>query len=208
MAERTYKAATLLDISRIPEEALPRFMKELPEMLGMLREVDKFHKASVSQESDQDVAAEAIAKSEAHLLNHILWVDDGGTDIEFSMTGKDDEGEEILKMHADSKTRDFAAIHNGEDRTYDILLVGRLNRAVMFMTTDDIEMMMPEGALILPLERLNHINDMTPEAVNELCLSANRSLFVKGDENAVPEAWKKVARIIASNGDATDDRRD
>ena len=131
MKPPVYKVGTMLDIARIPPDALPRFMAELPEMLGMLREVDKFHKGMAEQAPDQEIAKEMLTQSEAHLLSGLEWVDDGKDDFRFTMTGKDEDGNEILKMHADSKTRDVAAYHKGEDRTYDILLAGRLRRAGM-----------------------------------------------------------------------------
>lgn len=197
MKPPVYKVGTMLDIARIPPEALPRFMAELPKMLGMLREVDKFHKGMAEQAPDPEVAKEMLAQSEAHLLSGLEWVDDGKDDFRFTMTGKDEDGNEVVKMHADSKTRDVAAYHKGEDRTYDILLAGRLRRAGMTISDEDFAGMMPEGRLVLPVGRLHEIRDMTPEAVNELCLSANRTLQVEGHESEVPSAWQAVAQIIA-----------
>ncbi len=197
MEPPVYKVGTMLDIARIPPEALPRFISELPEMLGMLREVDKFHKGMAAEASDPERAKEALAESEAHLLSGLEWVDDGKDDFKFTMTGKDEDGYEVVKMHADSKTRDVAAYHKGEDRTYDILLAGRLRRAGMTITDEEMEHMMPEGCLVLPVGRLHEIRDMTADAVNELCLSANRTLQVEGREDEVPPAWRAVAEIIA-----------
>lgn len=197
MKPPVYKVGTMLDIARIPLEALPRFLAELPEMLGMLREIDKFNHGLVEEASDRQHAEEVIAESEEQLLSGLEWVDDGKDDFKFTMTGKDEDGNEVLRMHADSKTRDFAAYHNGEDRTYDILLVGRLRRAGMTISDEDFAGMMPEGRFVLPAGRLHEIKDMTPEALNELCLSANRTLQVEGPKSEVPSAWQAVAQIIA-----------
>ena len=197
MDHPVYKVGTMLDIARIPPEALPRFIKELPEMLGMLREVDKFHKAAAAESTDPERGREALAESEAHLISSLEWVDDGLEDFKFKMTGKDEDGNEVVRMQADSKTRDFAAYHAGEDRTYDILLAGRLRRAGMTIADEQLEDMLPVGRLVLPADRLHEIRDMTPEAVKELCLSANRTLQIEGHEDDIPPAWRNLAEIIA-----------
>lgn len=190
-----YKIRNVLDIARLPEEALPRFLKELPELIGMIREVDKFHKASV-EGMDAEEAEKALAEVEDHLLENLEWVDDHRTDIEFKMTGKDEQGAEVLRMHASSKTRDFGAFEKGEDKTYDYLLIGRLNRSGMTLTPDDIEGMMPEGKLIIPASKLREIHDITPQSLNELCISANRILCISDPDEHTPLAWLEVAQKI------------
>ena len=202
MKPPVYKVGTMLDIARIPPEALPRFIAELPEMVGMLREVDKFHKGMAAQAPDEEVAKELLKTSEAHLISGLEWVDDGKDDFKITVVAQDEDGNQTVSMHADSSTRDIAAYHKGEDRTYDILLAGRLQRAGLTITDKEFEVMMPEGDLILPAERLHEIRDMTPEDVNELCLSANRTLKIRGQENEVPSTWRAVARVISREDDA------
>lgn len=45
-----YKVETLVDMARIPEEALPRFLAELPEMLGFIRAMVKVTDAAGGEE--------------------------------------------------------------------------------------------------------------------------------------------------------------
>jgi hypothetical protein len=196
MSHPVYKVGTMLDIARIPEEALPRFIKELPEMLGMLREVDTFHKATASAAGPQK-AADMIAESEQHLLSGLEWIDDGREDFQVRVTARTEDGSETLRMDADSRTRDVSVVKDGEDHTYDMLIIGRLNRAGMSLTQGQIDEMMPEGRLVLPVERLHEIRDMTPESINELCIAANRTLEVVGDPEDMPPSWRRAVRSDA-----------
>ena len=41
MSEERYPALTLFDMARIPEEALPRFIRELPYLLDAAREIEE-----------------------------------------------------------------------------------------------------------------------------------------------------------------------
>lgn len=41
MSEGRYPALTLFDMARIPEEALPRFIRELPYLLDAAREIEE-----------------------------------------------------------------------------------------------------------------------------------------------------------------------
>lgn len=61
---KEYKVATILDIARIPEEALPRFIEELPSIVEYLRPY-----AAIEHTLDPE---------KAQLLTEAaLWVDDG-----------------------------------------------------------------------------------------------------------------------------------
>lgn len=61
-----YKIGTIFDMAKIPEESLPRFIAELPEILAYIRRVD-----AVSSMMG-DVFGDVIMSLEA-----VSWVDDG-----------------------------------------------------------------------------------------------------------------------------------
>ena len=61
-----YPIATLLDMARVPEEALPRLLAELPAMLAVLRQVMAIN----------DAAGAMLIQPGA-----TVWVDDGRDEI-------------------------------------------------------------------------------------------------------------------------------
>ena len=65
-SNKSYKIETLLDIAKIPREAIPRFLEELPRLLDQVRPLIKF-----VQDTEQ---------LRVLFLNLAIWNDDGKVD--------------------------------------------------------------------------------------------------------------------------------
>jgi len=192
----SYKVRNLLDVARMPQEAWPRFIKELPEMLGMLHHIDKIAQEAAKSENPKE-QAEALRISEENILSSLTWIDDGKQDFDVTLRGQTQDGVEHMKIQASTRTRDASAVFDGKDITYDILIAGKLREAGFVLEGEDASGIMPEGKVILPAGKLVMIKDMTPEGFAELCISANRKLEIQPDpDNQISKKWSDVADVI------------
>lgn len=66
-----YKLEHIYDLANIPDEALPRFIEELPKIVGHMRDVK---------------ALQSLLGDDAVKINPLTWVDDGEQDATITMT--------------------------------------------------------------------------------------------------------------------------
>jgi len=192
-----YKVATLVDIARMPKDTWPRFIKELPEMLGMIREMDKFTQAAV-EDMPEEEGKKALEQSRQSIVNGLEWIDDGQEHFDMKMRGQDMEGHEHMVMTASTREREVSVKIEGKDRTYDFLLAKALREAGFPMDDENTAEIMPTGQVNLLSIDLPMIKDVTPQAFKEMCVSANRQLTItKNKGYEINKDWREAADHIA-----------
>lgn len=82
-----YPTNSLIDMARIPEEALPRFLAELPAILAELRPV-----AAMLDALPEDVRAELAGM----VTTNPVWVDDDKGLVQFKVTAEGEATEMVF----------------------------------------------------------------------------------------------------------------
>ncbi len=98
-----YQIRTIVDMARIPEEAVARFCAELPIMLntarGLIAMMEELHAASMSPPVTDEAIMQAIAGAR--------WVDDDKGNVDISVNAADEDGNrtgELFSIHHNYKT--------------------------------------------------------------------------------------------------------
>jgi hypothetical protein len=103
----SYSIATLVDISRIPEEAMPRFLAELPHIVSAVRAarevIEGLYEATGTPPLTPAGWLDVIADHR--------WIDDDKGDVRSGITLRHDDGSEhrLVSVEGNYKTGKFTA---------------------------------------------------------------------------------------------------
>ena len=189
--EKKYSVKTLLDIARIPEDAFPRFMEEFSKLVSIVRDADQAQTSIINQ-YPEEVRAELQEKVDRELIGAFYWEDDGEQHARVKIHSDTPEGK--LEVNIDSRLRDMTATLDGEDKTYDLMIIGKLAEGGLSMTGDYMDEMLPEGKLVLTGLQIASLRDANPNEIAELCIAANRVLHIEEQFSPIPEEWTASAQ--------------
>ena len=193
MNNKKYNLANLLDIARLPEDAFERFIKEMPEMIGMIRKIDRLNHKEVPTHMDD--TGTTLSENDQKLLKNIIWKDDGEQDFQVRVRKIDGKGNEHILLEADSRTRDVAVYDEGKDVTFDVQLAIILRETFSGIEDDEILEMMPEGKLVIPADKVRSFH-IHPAGLKELCIGANRQFCISNANEHTPLIWLENAKQI------------
>lgn len=187
---------TLEDIARLPKDTRGRLMKELPDIVdavaGWMELLEK-----TAETLPEDKRSGFIAENMTQMPGMITWVDDGHHGCEVTIRAKDEEGNEALYAHGDSRTRDVELRVNGEDQTHNAMLVSKMAKMGIVLTEDNHKAILPPGQVVLDDEMLSRIETfMSPATFADIADAADRKIIIVADNmGAHDERWKHHADI-------------
>ena len=195
-ASNRHQIWTLGDIAQLPADARARLMKELPDIIESIAAwIETLEKMAAQKPGDQRAAF--MEANMAKMPGMVTWVDDGRKGENITVTQHDEDGNVASVIRGSSRTRDIQFLHDGEDKTYDAMLVYSMRRLGIEITEDNYQAIIPEGQVVLDDAMLTAIEGrITPDSFADLAYGADRKIIIHSANMANHHpAWATHADI-------------